>query len=170
MESERWRRESWWGDKKDCRERRWEGPEKDKRRGGIRGKAKGGNCYETKQSDAQERGDWERQKGTSEAQEIPSGRTTLKETPVVTRVESFPPHSSSAGMWSGRGCQQGLGKHRAPRLTQLGGLLPLSSVFVWTAICVNYEPAPSKTQQTSASWLAHKFTQRLNAHHPLCCL
>lgn len=39
-------------------------------------------------------------------------------------------------MRSGRGCQQGFGRHRAPRLMQLGGLLPPSSVlssrpFVW---------------------------------------
>lgn len=73
-------------------------------------------------------------------------------------------------MCSGRGCQRGLGICRATRLTQLWGMFSSWFSFVRTAICVNYDPAPSKAQQTSAGWLGHKFRQHLNAHRPLCRL
>lgn len=109
-------------------------------------------------------------RGTSETLRGPPSRRLKKRPMFVAHILSIFPSFFSffcCEMW--RGCQQGLGKHSSPSdadrrtvSSQFG--------FFWMAVCVNYEPAPSKTRQTSASWLAHKFTRHLAAHHPLCCL
>lgn len=96
---------------------------------------------------------------------MPSSKL-VKETPVYSTL-NISLHSTFTGCIVVMPAE--VGERRAP----MADAAPIPSFqfsFVWTAICVNYDPAASKTQQTSAHWLAHKFTRNLTAHHPLCCL
>lgn len=73
-------------------------------------------------------------------------------------------------MRNGRGCQQGLGKHRAPRLTQLRGLLSPSSVlsgrlFVW----IMTQPLARHSKHLLADWLINSRSTSTPTIHCVVC-